>query len=49
MNDWVRRATDGDIRELIEESDINEQSLGFFLNAFVLDAVRDEPLRDAPK
>ncbi len=48
MNDWVRRATDGDIRELIKASDIDGMSLGFFLNAFVLDAMWDEPFSDSP-
>jgi serine protease inhibitor len=47
MNDWVRRATDGEISTLVRESDIDGLSLGFFLNAFVLDAEWQEYFKEA--
>jgi serine protease inhibitor len=47
MNDWVRRATDGEIQTLVQESEIHKLSLGFFLNAFVLDAEWQEYFEEA--
>lgn len=47
MNDWVRRATDGEIRTLVQEPDINNFSMGFFLNAFMLDAEWQEYFKEA--
>lgn len=42
MNDWVKQATNGEIEKLIGETDVDSLSLGFFLNAFVLDAEWNE-------
>ncbi|MCX7993210.1 MAG: hypothetical protein N2651_06030, partial [Fimbriimonadales bacterium] len=49
MNDWVRKATEGEIKQLIAESDIDSFSLGFFLNAFLLDAEWNEYFDEAGK
>ncbi|MCX7926097.1 MAG: serpin family protein [Fimbriimonadales bacterium] len=47
MNDWVKQATNGEIEKLIEETDVDNLSLGFFLNAFILDAEWDERFNQA--
>ncbi len=49
MNNWLKRATDGAIQQVVSESDIDELSLGFLLNAFVLDAEWHEYFKEVGK